>query len=163
MERGDDFYMRRALALARRGLGRTSPNPVVGALFLREGEVIGEGYHRAYGGNHAEINAIIAAREDVAGATLYVTLEPCCHHGKKTPPCLDALLKHDLARVVIGTADPNPQVDGRSIAALRECGIPTQVGYWKENAAGSTRSISSILKQAYLSLLSSMRKPSMAG
>jgi diaminohydroxyphosphoribosylaminopyrimidine deaminase/5-amino-6-(5-phosphoribosylamino)uracil reductase len=132
MECDDNFYMRRALALARRGLGKTSPNPVVGALFLRDGMVIGEGYHRLYGGNHAEINAILAAQGDISRATLYVTLEPCCHHGKKTPPCLDALLKHDLARVVIGTADPNPQVNGRSIAALRERGIQTRVGVLEE-------------------------------
>jgi len=132
VERDDSFYMRRALALARRGLGKTSPNPMVGALFLRDGRVIGQGYHRLYGGNHAEINAILAARGDVAKATLYVTLEPCCHHGKKTPPCLDALLKHDLEKVVIGTADPNPQVNGRSIAALRERGIETQVGVLAE-------------------------------
>lgn len=120
--------MREALALARRGLGKTSPNPMVGAVVVRGGEVIGKGYHRRYGGPHAEVNAIRDARGDIDGATLYVTLEPCCHRGKKTPPCLDTLFAHNPGRVVIGTPDPNPQVDGRSISALRERGIKTRVG-----------------------------------
>jgi diaminohydroxyphosphoribosylaminopyrimidine deaminase/5-amino-6-(5-phosphoribosylamino)uracil reductase len=120
--------MRKALALARRGLGKTSPNPMVGALFVRDDRIIGQGYHRRYGGNHAEIEAINNAREEIKGATLYVTLEPCCHHGKKTPPCLDALLKYDLGRVVIGTLDPNSQVNGRSVEILRKRGIDTRVG-----------------------------------
>jgi len=124
--------MRKALNLARRGLGKTSPNPMVGALIIRDGGIIGQGYHRRYGDNHAEINAIRDARGDTSGATLYVTLEPCCHHGKKTPPCLDALLKHDLGRIVIGTVDPNPQVNGKSIEVLRERGIETEVGVLSE-------------------------------
>ena len=128
----DEYYMRKALNLARRGLGKTSPNPVVGALIIRDGGIIGQGYHRRYGGNHAEINAIRHAREDISGAALYVTLEPCCHHGKKTPPCLDVLLKHNLGRVVIGTMDPNPQINGRSIEVLRERGIETKVGVLSE-------------------------------
>ena len=128
----DEHYMGKALTLARRGLGKTSPNPMVGALFVKDGEIIGQGYHRRYGGNHAEIDAIEDARENINGSTLYVTLEPCCHHGKKTPPCLDALLKYNLARVVIGTADPNPQVNGRSIDALREHGVETKVGVLSE-------------------------------
>jgi len=105
---------------------------MAGALIVRDGEVIGRGYHRRYGGDHAEINAIRDAQGDTSGATLYVTLEPCCHHGKKTPPCLDALLKHNLERVVIGTVDPNPQVNGRSIEALTERGIETRVGVLSE-------------------------------
>ena len=112
--------MREALSLARRGLGKVSPNPMVGAVLVRDGRVVGRGYHRRFGGNHAEIEAIQDAGGGVAGATLYVTLEPCCHYGKKTPPCLDTLLKYDLAGVVIGALDPNPQVDGRSVTALRE-------------------------------------------
>ena len=125
-ELNDEQYMGKALSLARRGLGKTSPNPMVGALFVRDGEIIGQGYHRRYGGAHAEINAIRDASEDINGATLYVTLEPCCHKGKKTPPCLDALLKYDLGRVVIGTEDPNPQVNVRSIDAFRARGIETK-------------------------------------
>ena len=124
----DEYYMKRALKLARRGLGRTSPNPMVGAVIVREGKVLGEGYHRRYGGKHAEIEALDAATEDVRGATLYVNLEPCCHHGKKTPPCLDAILKHDFGRVVVGTVDPNPAVNGRSVDALRDRGVETKVG-----------------------------------
>jgi len=105
---------------------------MVGALIVRDGEVIGQGYHRRYGGDHAEINAIRDAKGDMSGATLYVTLEPCCHQGKKTPPCLDALLKYNLKRVVIGTVDPNPQVNGKSIEVLRERGIETKVGVISE-------------------------------
>jgi diaminohydroxyphosphoribosylaminopyrimidine deaminase/5-amino-6-(5-phosphoribosylamino)uracil reductase len=124
----DERRMRTALALAHRGLGKTSPNPMVGAVIVRDDVVIGRGYHRRYGGPHAEVNAIRDAGGDISGATLYVTLEPCCHRGKKTPPCLDMLLEHGLRRVVIGTPDPNPQVNGRSIQVLRERGIETQVG-----------------------------------
>ncbi len=128
----DEYYIRKALNLARRGLGKTSPNPMVGALIVRDGEVIGQGYHRRYGGDHAEINAIQDARGNISGATVYVTLEPCCHHRKKTPPCLDTLLKYNPERVVIGTVDPNPQVNGRSIEVLRERGIETKVGVLSE-------------------------------
>jgi len=124
----DERHMRAALALARRGLGRTSPNPLVGAVIVRDGVVIGQGYHRRFGGPHAEVNAVRDAGDDISGATLYVTLEPCCHRGKKTPPCLDMLLAHGLRRVVVGTPDPNPQVNGRSIRTLRERGIETRVG-----------------------------------
>jgi len=124
--------MRKALRLARRGLGKTSPNPMVGALIVSNGEIIGQGYHRRYGGNHAEVNAIQDAGGEVSGATLYVTLEPCCHHQKKTPPCLDALLRGNIGRVVIGTVDPNPLVNGRSIEILNQRGIETEVGVLEE-------------------------------
>src|SRR4030042_4437487 len=107
--------MRKALALARKGLGKNSPNRMVGAVIVKRGKIIGQGYHRRFGGPHAEIEAIKDAEGNINGATLYVTLEPCCHVGKKTPPCLDTVLKYDLKRVVIGTIDPNPQVSGRSI------------------------------------------------
>ena len=128
----DEYYMRKALALARKGLGSTSPNPMVGAVIVKKGEIIGKGYHRRFGSPHAEIEAIKDAEGSINGATLYVTLEPCCHTGKKTPPCLDTLLKYDLKRVVIGTIDPNPQVSGRSVKALREKGIETEVGVLEE-------------------------------
>jgi diaminohydroxyphosphoribosylaminopyrimidine deaminase/5-amino-6-(5-phosphoribosylamino)uracil reductase len=128
IELNDELHMRASLTLARKGLGWTSPNPMVGAVIVRDGEVIGRGYHRRFGGPHAEINAIRDADGDVDGATLYVTLEPCCHRGKKTPPCLDTLLEHSIKRVVVGTPDPNPQVSGKSIAILRERGIETRVG-----------------------------------
>ena len=128
----DEYYMRKALALARRGLGKTSPNPTVGAVIVKNGDIVGQGYHRRFGGPHAEVNAIRDAGGDLTGATLYVTLEPCCHLKKKTPPCLDAILKHAWSRVVVGTPDPNPQVNGRSIAALKRRGIETTVGVLKE-------------------------------
>jgi diaminohydroxyphosphoribosylaminopyrimidine deaminase / 5-amino-6-(5-phosphoribosylamino)uracil reductase len=128
----DEFYMKKALALAHRGLGQTSPNPMVGALIVKNSKIIGQGYHQRFGGPHAEINAINSAKGDINDATLYVTLEPCCHKGKKTPPCLDTLLKYNWKRVVIGTTDPNPKVNGRSIAILKQKGIETKVGALKE-------------------------------
>ncbi len=124
--------MRKALRLARRGLGKTSPNPMVGALIVKDGEIISQGYHRRYGGKHAEINAIQDARGKVSGATLYVTLEPCCHYCKKTPPCVNAILKHNIGRVVIGTVDPNPHVNGEGIEILNRHGIETKVGVLSE-------------------------------
>ncbi|HUV52056.1 MAG TPA: bifunctional diaminohydroxyphosphoribosylaminopyrimidine deaminase/5-amino-6-(5-phosphoribosylamino)uracil reductase RibD [Dehalococcoidia bacterium] len=128
----DEYYMRKALALARKGLGKTSPNPIVGAVIVKRGKIIGQGYHRCFGGPHAEIEAINDAKGNINGATLYVTLEPCCHVGKKTPPCLDTVLKYDLKRVVIGTIDPNPQVNGISVKALKKKGIETKVGVLEE-------------------------------
>ncbi len=115
----DEGFMRRALRLARKGEGRVSPNPLVGAVIVRDGRIIAEGYHRRYGENHAEIDAIANATEPVAGATFYITLEPCSHYGK-TPPCVDALIASRPGRVVVGTIDPNPLVSGRGIAALQQ-------------------------------------------
>jgi len=128
----DEYYIRKALHLARRGLGKTSPNPAVGAIIVKDDEIIGQGYHRRYGEKHAEINAIQDARGRVSGATLYVTLEPCCHYRKKTPPCVNAIIKHNIGRVVIGTVDPNPQVNGEGIEILNRHGIATEVGVLKE-------------------------------
>jgi len=128
----DEAFMRRALRLARKGEGRVSPNPLVGALIVRHGRVIGEGYHRRYGENHAEINAIQDATEPVGGAIFYVTLEPCSHFGK-TPPCVEALIACRPARVVIGTVDPNPLVCGKGIETLRSHGIETKVGVLEED------------------------------
>jgi len=128
----DEYWMKRALSLARRGLGSTSPNPMVGAVIVKNGEIIGEGYHQRFGGPHAEVNAIQDAKGDLKGATLYVTLEPCCHRGKKTPPCLNTLLKYEWKRVVIGTLDPNRKVNGRSVAALKQKGVETEVGVLEE-------------------------------
>lgn len=119
--------MRRALELARRGMGRVNPNPMVGCVIVRDGRVIGEGWHEVYGGPHAERSALDACTEDAAGATLYVTLEPCCHHGKQ-PPCTEAILARRIARVVVGCLDPNPVVAGKGCACLREAGIPVETG-----------------------------------
>lgn len=124
---GDESYMQRALALARRGACRVSPNPMVGCVIVREDRIIGEGYHRCCGEEHAEINALRSAAEPVEGATVYVTLEPCSHYGR-TPPCAEALVARRPARVVIGSRDPNPLVSGKGIAALERAGIGTTVG-----------------------------------
>lgn len=128
----DREFMQRALALAARGIGRTSPNPMVGCVIVRDGRVIGEGYHERAGEPHAEVNAISAAG-DTSGATLYVTLEPCCHYGK-TPPCTDLIIKHKPARVVVAMHDPNPKVSGEGIFRLRNAGIQVDVGLLEDEA-----------------------------
>ncbi|MDY4954322.1 MAG: bifunctional diaminohydroxyphosphoribosylaminopyrimidine deaminase/5-amino-6-(5-phosphoribosylamino)uracil reductase RibD [Candidatus Onthomonas sp.] len=118
----DSEYMHLALQLARKGAGRVSPNPMVGAVIVKDGVVIGQGYHQQYGGLHAERNALAACTAPPQGATLYVTLEPCCHYGK-TPPCTEAILENGIARVVIGSDDPNPLVAGKGIEILRSHGV----------------------------------------
>jgi diaminohydroxyphosphoribosylaminopyrimidine deaminase / 5-amino-6-(5-phosphoribosylamino)uracil reductase len=123
----DEHYMRIALNLAKKGAPWACPNPLVGAVIVRNDRIIGKGYHRCCGENHAEINAIENATETVRGSTIYINLEPCSHHGK-TPPCVDRLVREKPARVVIGTVDPNPLVSGRGIAALKRHGIETRVG-----------------------------------
>jgi diaminohydroxyphosphoribosylaminopyrimidine deaminase / 5-amino-6-(5-phosphoribosylamino)uracil reductase len=116
----------RALELAERGRGTTHPNPVVGAVVVAGEEVLGEGWHERAGGPHAEIVALEAAGERARGATLYVTLEPCAHHGR-TPPCVEAILAARIARVVVGAPDPNPKTDGRGFARLREGGVEVEL------------------------------------
>ena len=124
----DDFYwMNRALELAKLGAGKVSPNPLVGAVIVKNNRVIGEGYHAQYGGPHAEIAALESCSEDPKGSTLYVTLEPCCHYGK-TPPCTKAILKAGIANVVVGIKDPNPLVSGKGIAILRNEGLTVREG-----------------------------------
>ncbi|MEO7404514.1 MAG: bifunctional diaminohydroxyphosphoribosylaminopyrimidine deaminase/5-amino-6-(5-phosphoribosylamino)uracil reductase RibD [Burkholderiales bacterium] len=123
----DDRYMAQALALAMGGLGAVEPNPMVGCLIVRDGEIVGRGLHEQFGGPHAEVNALADAGELAAGATAYVTLEPCCHQGK-TPPCTQALIRAGVKRVVIGTTDPFREVGGRGIAELEAAGIQCDVG-----------------------------------
>lgn len=120
-------YMARAIELARRGEGRTAPNPPVGAVLVRDDAVVGEGWHPAAGQPHAEIFALDAAGERARGATLYVTLEPCCHQGR-TGPCTEALITAGVQRVVYGTVDPNPQVAGQGLARLQAAGIEVAAG-----------------------------------
>ena len=118
----DEKYMQRALDLAKKGEGRTSPNPMVGCVIVKDDRIIGEGYHEKYGELHAERNALKNCSESSEGATLYVTLEPCCHHGK-TPPCTDAIIENKIKRVVIGTMDTNALVGGKGMELLKQGGI----------------------------------------
>ncbi|MDI6600160.1 MAG: bifunctional diaminohydroxyphosphoribosylaminopyrimidine deaminase/5-amino-6-(5-phosphoribosylamino)uracil reductase RibD [Thermoanaerobacteraceae bacterium] len=129
----DEIFMKRALELALEGAGRTNPNPLVGAVIVKDGEIVGEGYHKIYGDAHAEVNAIRAAGRRAEGATLYVNLEPCCHYGK-TPPCTEALIDASIKRVVVAMRDPNPLVDGKGIARLKEAGIEVSCGVLEEEA-----------------------------
>lgn len=127
MESIDRLYLDRAYELAARGIGNTSPNPAVGAVVVRDGAIVGEGYHHRAGEPHAEVNALEAAGDLAQGATLYVSLEPCNHEGR-TPPCTQAILRAGIARVVIGTADPNPLTERNSgLASLREAGVAIEV------------------------------------
>jgi len=129
----DQFHMRRALDLAVRGLGRVEPNPMVGAVVVAGERIVGEGFHARFGGPHAEVVALEAAGEHARGAELFISLEPCCHHGK-TPPCTDAILRAGIRRVVAAVTDPFPQVSGRGIEVLRQAGLETLVGVFEEEA-----------------------------
>ncbi len=144
----DLWHMRRALELAAQGQGHVEPNPMVGCVIAQGAEVIGEGWHRHFGGDHAEVDALRIAGDRAAGATMYVTLEPCCHQGK-TPPCTRAVIKAHIARVVIAMSDPFPQVAGAGLAELVAEGIDIQVGL----ADGESRT----LNAPYLKLLGTGR------
>jgi diaminohydroxyphosphoribosylaminopyrimidine deaminase/5-amino-6-(5-phosphoribosylamino)uracil reductase len=130
-------YMSLAISLAKKGEGRTSPNPLVGAVLVKRGKIIGKGYHRKAGLPHAEIEAFIDAGrkgQDVRGGTLYVSLEPCCHREKKTPPCTDALIEKGVGEVIVGALDPNPRVSGKGVKTLRDAGIRVTTGVLEEKA-----------------------------
>ena len=129
----DQKYMARALKLARKGEGSTSPNPMVGAVVVKNGEIIAEGYHQQYGGPHAEVFALESAGKEASGADIYVTLEPCSHYGK-TPPCAQKIIDSGIKRAVVAVVDPNPEVAGRGIKMLKEAGIEVEVGLFKEKA-----------------------------
>lgn len=130
----DTRFMRRALTLARRGSGRTSPNPLVGAVVIKNGRVVGEGYHQKAGGPHAEVIALERAGRKAAGATLYISLEPCCHTGKKTPPCTGTIIASGVSRVVVAMEDPNPRVSGKGIRQLLDAGVNVSLGPLAEQA-----------------------------
>jgi diaminohydroxyphosphoribosylaminopyrimidine deaminase/5-amino-6-(5-phosphoribosylamino)uracil reductase len=144
----DTDWMRRALELALRGQGYVEPNPMVGAVIVRNGEEVGEGWHQRFGEAHAEVNALAAAGGRARGATIFVTLEPCCHQGK-TPPCTDAILKAGIDRVVAAMADPFPQVAGGGVAKLRQAGVSVEVGLLEAEARK--------LNAPYLTLLGKQR------
>lgn len=128
-----EYYLERTLELAKLGWGKTNPNPLVGAVIVKDGQIIAEGYHRQIGEDHAEVDAFNRAREDVRGGTLYVNLEPCSHFGR-TPPCTKKIIESGICRVVVAMEDPNPKVSGAGIRLLREAGIEVVVGIIDEKA-----------------------------
>lgn len=151
-------YMLRALRLAEKGRGKTSPNPMVGALVVSNGRVIGRGYHHAAGEPHAEVLALQQAGRRAKGATLYVTLEPCSHLNKRTPPCVPAIIRSGIRRVVIAMIDPNPLVRGRGVAQLRRAGLSVTVGIARHEAEQVNRSYSHWVKtqRPYVTLKAGM-------
>ncbi|MBP9718501.1 bifunctional diaminohydroxyphosphoribosylaminopyrimidine deaminase/5-amino-6-(5-phosphoribosylamino)uracil reductase RibD [Candidatus Gracilibacteria bacterium] len=130
----DEHYMKKALILAEKGRSIVSPNPVVGAVVVKNGKVLSQGYHHYFGGPHAEVEALKGSEEKYKGATLYVTLEPCCHEDKKTPPCVPLIIKKGIARVVVAHQDANPKVSGRGIQLLKKAGITVDVGCMEKEA-----------------------------
>ncbi len=134
----DKEYMRRAIDLAKMGEGFTNPNPLVGAVIVKENKIIGEGYHAKYGEFHAERNAINSLTESAQGATIYVTLEPCCHYGK-TPPCTECIIESGITRVVIGSRDPNPKVAGKGASILRDAGLAVEEDFLREECDSLNR------------------------
>lgn len=133
LDKNDIKYMRMALKLAEKGAGNTSPNPMVGAVIVKDDKVIGKGYHEKCGEGHAEVNAFKNAKDDTEGATIYVTLEPCSHYGR-TPPCADLIVSKKIKRAVIAMTDPNPLVAGRGIKKMRDAGIDVTVGVLEEES-----------------------------
>lgn len=127
----DEYYMGLAINLARKGIGKVNPNPMVGAVIVKYNKIVGTGYHEKYGGKHAEINAIENSRESLNGSTMYVNLEPCSHFGK-TPPCVDKIIENKINKVVIASVDPNPLVQGKGVKKLRDAGIEVKVGVLDE-------------------------------
>ena len=127
----EEDYLRLAITMASRALGRTSPNPVVGAIIVRNGRIVGKGYHRGAGTPHAEIHALAEAGRKANGADLYINLEPCCHYGR-TPPCADAIIQAGIKRAFVGIQDPNPLVSGKGIKRLREAGVRVKTGILEE-------------------------------
>lgn len=132
-ERMHEMFMKKAIDLAKKGIGGVNPNPLVGAIIVKGGEIIGKGYHKICGEAHAEVNAVASAKESCEGATMYVTLEPCSHYGK-TPPCADLIIEHKFKKVYIASLDPNPLVAGRGVKKLRDAGIEVEIGLLENEA-----------------------------
>lgn len=128
----DKLYITRCFELAKKGLGKVSPNPLVGAVLVKSGKIMGEGWHKQYGKAHAEVNAITSAKMNPAGSTLYCNLEPCCHTKKQTPPCVPFIIKNKIKRVVICNLDPNKEVDGKGVKKLKAAGIEVTTGILEE-------------------------------
>jgi diaminohydroxyphosphoribosylaminopyrimidine deaminase (EC 3.5.4.26)/5-amino-6-(5-phosphoribosylamino)uracil reductase (EC 1.1.1.193) len=139
----DIEYMQMAIELAKKGCGWVNPNPMVGAVIVNDGKIIGQGYHKKYGEFHAERNAIENCQTSTIGATLYVTLEPCCHYGK-TPPCTEAIIESGICRVVIGSSDPNPLVAGKGAEILRSHGIEVTESVLKDECDSLNKSFFSL-------------------
>jgi diaminohydroxyphosphoribosylaminopyrimidine deaminase/5-amino-6-(5-phosphoribosylamino)uracil reductase len=132
----DEKYMRMALRLAQRGIGSVEPNPAVGAILVKANQIIGRGWHKKFGGDHAEINALADCRKlafNPQGATMYVTLEPCCHQGK-TGPCTDAIIKSGIRKIVAATKDPTKKVNGKGFKILKRAGIEVKTDVCKKEA-----------------------------
>jgi diaminohydroxyphosphoribosylaminopyrimidine deaminase/5-amino-6-(5-phosphoribosylamino)uracil reductase len=142
----NEIYMREALSLARRAQGRTNPNPMVGCVIVKDDRIIARGYHHHCGGVHAEVDALNRAKEDVSDATMYVTLEPCSHHGKQ-PPCCEAIANSKVKKVVVATLDPNPVVHGRGIAYLQTHGIDIEVGVCEDEAINMNKKFNHFITQ----------------
>jgi diaminohydroxyphosphoribosylaminopyrimidine deaminase/5-amino-6-(5-phosphoribosylamino)uracil reductase len=134
-ERNDEVFLKRCFELAAKGTGIVSPNPLVGVVLVKNGKVIGEGYHKKHGEAHAEVDALNNSTEDVGGSILYSNLEPCCHTNKQTPPCVPLIISKGIKKVVISNFDPNPDVDGEGIKQLRDAGIEVIIDVLKEEGA----------------------------
>jgi len=147
MLNNDSHYMRMALFEARKGEGRTSPNPCVGAVIVKNGRVLSKGYHKSAGSPHAEVNAIRKVTESLVGTTIYVTLEPCNHTGK-TPPCTQTIIENGISRVVIGVTDPNPLVDGSGISFLKKHGVEVVTGILRDECFEIIRPFVKYITQA---------------
>ena len=131
----DEKFMYRCLQLAKKGEGFAKPNPMVGAVIVHNGQIIGEGYHRQFGEAHAEVNAVNSVKDPslLSSSTMYVSLEPCAHHGK-TPPCAELVIEKKIPKVVIAVSDPNPKVSGKGIAMMQNAGINVTVGVLQKEA-----------------------------
>ena len=154
----DIKYMRMALDLARKGQGHVDPNPMVGAVIVRDGRVLASGWHHVYGSLHAERDALSACTEPTQGATMYVTLEPCCHFGKQ-PPCTNAIMEAGISRVVVAMTDPNPLVAGKGAGILRSHGIEVQTGLLEKEA----RYLNRVFVRISTGYLSNTSRPGVRG